>query len=199
MQERDLQHLLRNADRQAGPPPEAPPLTVRQARKLIAQRQRRSRAIVGATTVVLLLGGGTVWRATGVSRSVADPESQVAEAAPAPTPTDVAETDLAALAAEADFHALVARRMIAALRHQQALEAWQKERALGDPIEQIHAELDKTAFRMIARADGIIEQMGERATAIAIYKDVIRLFPKTLSAGVAHDRLAKIDQPQGDT
>ncbi len=204
MDDDQIHQLLWNADRDAGPPTVAAQLTVVAARKLLAERRHRNRSVVAATAVVLLGCVGLAWRAIGVSRPVSQPDLTVASAdAPQDSGADVggnaAETDLAALAAEAEFHARVARRMIAALNHQKSLEAWQKERALGDPLENIRAELDVTAFRMIARADRIIEQMGERDSAIAIYKDVIRLFPKTLSAGVAHDRLARLEQQQGET
>jgi hypothetical protein len=203
MNDVQLHKLLTEADRDAGPPPDGPPLNVVAARKLLARRQQRKRVVLGSTAFALL-AAGILWRAVGVSRPVSDQDVPAAQVAANQSSgnnaiSQVSEADIAALAAEAEFHALVARRMIAALNQQKALEAWQKEQALGDPLENLRAELDETAFRMIARADQIIQQMGERDSAIAIYKDVIRLFPKTLSAGVAHDRLARLDQLQGET
>ncbi len=109
--------------------------------------------------------------------------------------------EIAALRAEiARLEAEVESRL-AAVRHMLALEAAERRRdelrrqlARPDMAEQIAREVDEAAFIIVYDADRQRKRQGGRASAIAAYRDVVRLFPQTRWAKVAQNRLTEIEK-----
>lgn len=67
------------------------------------------------------------------------------------------------------------------------------------PSEVSTAEvMEVTAYRMLLRADALLAEMQPREEAIAIYRNVVRLYSKTHSAQLARQRLSELGIPEGD-
>ncbi len=71
------------------------------------------------------------------------------------------------------------------------LHELRRELARLDISRQIARDVDEAVFIMIYDADLRLEK-GQRKSAVDIYQDVIRLFPKNRWAKVAREKLAKI-------
>ena len=63
---------------------------------------------------------------------------------------------------------------------------------MADPLEEVHRQIDKTAFILLYQADRRYNQLNLKDSAIQTYKRVLELFPQTESAKTAKQRLQKI-------
>lgn len=169
-----LKQLLRNAD--------APPLVGDSAelagrvwRRREAQiRQRRT----GTAIAVVLLVGGTLLlhlRPAQVRRIAIDKPVR-----------QNANVSLASLEIDAKLHAMTAQMLMALERTRRARADISAE---PDPIEQVHFQRDRAAMTLIYEADRFIAQPHQTDLAIAQYRKVIELFPKSKWADVARQRL----------
>lgn len=174
----------------------APRDLCRRVRELDRRRRNRVRVLTASLPAVLLAAGLATWawrgpRENGDLRVAGDRGAGVAQLAVGGGGDTVSLEEIERLAAEADFHLLVARRMIAAFEHERAMEQVRRELALGDGLDEVRRELDVVAYRMICRADRMREAMQPSEEAVALYRQVIELFPTTHSAELARERLAQ--------
>lgn len=131
---------------------------------------------------------------------------------PRPQPADEpkqAAADRAALRADAALRAEIARlearadARIAEARHLLVIAAAHRRRdeclrqlARLDTAERIARQAEETAFIIVYDADLLREQPGRIQSAVAGYREAVRLFPQTKWAEVARKKLAQIDRPR---
>ena len=107
--------------------------------------------------------------------------------------------DEAALRAEITRLEVRADARIAEARHLLAIAAARRRRdehlrrlARLDAAERIAREAEETAFIIVYDADRLREQPGRTQSAIAGYREAVRLFPQTKWGEVARKKLAQI-------
>ena len=66
-----------------------------------------------------------------------------------------------------------------------------------DAAEQIAREVDEAVCIMLYDADQRLKHPGKREAAVAIYRNVIRLFPQSRWADVAREKLSNIQSLEG--
>ncbi len=129
-------------------------------------------------------------------RSVANTESSHVKASDRTNDTDppLSEAELLAevarLNAEAEMHAHTARLMQVAFAGLRAERDLRKELRKGDPLDWIHEQQNRTALRMMMRAERMSEQAGSRAEVASTYRRIVELFPRTHTAELARQRLS---------
>jgi TolA-binding protein len=73
-------------------------------------------------------------------------------------------------------------------------QAQRKLAAMKDPLVEVKEQLDKAAFIIVYQADRKYNELDLKESAIADYRQVIKLYPQTMWAGKAQERLNGIDQ-----
>lgn len=77
-------------------------------------------------------------------------------------------------------------------RQQRLAQANARLAKIGDPLEEINAEVDKAAFVLLYQADVMYEQLKQTESAVKTYNQVIEYFGQTRWADAARERLAEI-------
>jgi hypothetical protein len=148
-------------------------------RALDRARKRRARVLLTAAPLVAIVAAALAW--------------QIFSGQGGP-PFDASE--LERLRTEAEYHERVAREMMA----QMELERSRRRMlATADPLDEIRQQVDVVAYRMILRADNLQTEMMASREAIELYRDVLKLFPKTYSADVARQRLSALGESLEET
>lgn len=177
-----LQQLLQYADKSAGQPQYK---TVSLAS--IAYRQshkRRIQMIVApiAAIVIILAGLGLFTFTKKTSPKPLTPEQVAA-----------LNAQIKDLNARLDSTLKFVQEVIAKERAQDKLDQLNAELAsIPDPIEEMNKKIEKTAFILLYYADKGYEEFRNADDAEISYNRVIALFPQTLSARLAKERLEKI-------
>ncbi len=102
--------------------------------------------------------------------------------------------DIASLEAEVESRLVVVRHVLALEAVERRRDELRRQLAQPDIAEQIAREVDEAAFIIVYDADKQQKRQGGRASAIAAYRDVVRLFPQTRWAKVAQNRLTEIEK-----
>src|SRR5262249_37807784 len=147
MHDEELRQLLRRAEADIEPAVAAPRDLCRQVRALDRRRRRQTRLLAASASAVLLTVGLAAWTQWELRENNDVRIAQEHNVGVAPLAVDRNQEtssleEIARLEAEADFHLLVARRMIAAFEHEQAIERARREVALGDGLDDVRRELD---------------------------------------------------------
>jgi len=182
-----FEKLLRETDNHAGEPPAAPAdLAARVVRRAEAQRRRRL-AIGSAAAAVLLAAGLTLpmWR--GRARVTVGPVDTAALAAQA-----------AQLRAEADWRSAVARRTRELEARHARLAALRAVAAQPDPVQQSRSAVEQAAGIIFQQGDRLYRDFKLPQQAAESYREVLRLFPTSLWAARARERLTEIETRQGE-
>jgi hypothetical protein len=207
-----LKRLLHRADAQSEPALMPAGEMVRRVESAVRrQQQRRATAVAVVIPIMFAIVGLTAWRpsrnpapevqrepAIAISnRSIPAAEQQLTPFGP--DKVERVRQEIAALEAEADLHLQIARRMIADRERDVTLALARSALTDDEPSEAVRERLDLVAFRMIARADRLRSEPRRNEDPVAIYREVVRLFPTTDSATEARLRLAELDpiQPPG--
>jgi hypothetical protein len=190
-----LGKLLAEADLAAGVPGGASGDLARRVRIEAARRRRiRVRAGVGTAAAVAIL----ILVITIPTRLPGTPsEKTVAMDRPEGTaitsdPQEVARLmgQVAALRAEAAGREVAVAAMV---RRETAVRgAWAGRVAAVDPLERIRAAQDVGAMAMVRQADRRYRESDRKDPAVAAYGRVVELFPKSVWASVARQRLVEI-------
>ena len=172
-----LQRLLRAADADAGPPPRMPDgLSSRVLQRVKARRARRVLLRSAAALILLAVGASVAFWPRGVkSAGVELPAAQAAR-----------------WQAEADWRAAVARRTETFLARQSRAAALRKVAAQPDPVQAARAQVERAASILLQQGDTLSRQFGLPQQAAASYQEILRLFPKTVCAGLARERLTEL-------
>ncbi len=118
---------------------------------------------------------------------------------PPPPPPQIAslEAQVKQLQAQTDATLKLVREVLQRDRQDRRLAALEAELAsIPDPLRQIDAQVDKTAFLRIYQADRLYKELNQTESAVQAYKEVIQLFPQNRWADVARERLAEIEHRQ---
>jgi len=181
-----FEKLLRETDNHAGEPPAAPAdLAARVVRR--AEAQRRRRLAIGAAAAVVLAAGLTLpmWR--GRARVTVGPVDTAALAAQA-----------AQLRAEADWRSAVARRTRELEARHARLAALRAVAAQPDPVQQSQSAVEQAAGIIFQQGDRLYRDFKLPQQAAESYREVLRLFPTSLWAARARERLTEIESAQGE-
>jgi len=214
MRDDPLQDLLQTAAAELERTIVVPGELAQRVRSLDRKRRRNARRLAVLAPLVVVGVVVACWR-TGAFNEFAE-EPQLAgesvrpgtDSLPVGLPSKVAndenvlaatpEADPARLAAKADHHHRIAMRLIAMRKRDRAVEEARSSIANQEPDGDSREQIEVVAYRMIIRADGLRQAMRPNAEVLAIYRDVIHLFPKTHSAELARQRLTELGTPKGD-
>jgi tetratricopeptide (TPR) repeat protein len=187
--EEEIRALLQKADRAAGPPVYRRPTAAGIRRRLRRKWRVRAGVPVLAAAVVLV--------ATAVGVICLWPQKPQPEPQPEPQRIASLETQVKQLQAQTDATLKLVREVLERDRQERRLAALNAELAsIPDPMREMDAQVDKTAFLLIYQADRLYKELNQTESAVAQYKEVIQLFPKNRWADVARERLAEIEQHQ---
>jgi hypothetical protein len=76
----------------------------------------------------------------------------------------------------------------------------QRLASIPDPLDEIQARVDQTAFSMLYQADLLYKQLNLKDSALEAYNRVIELFPNNRWAETARQRIKEIEeQPRNKT
>ena len=172
--------LSRLADR-AGPGPTPEAVSRRLRRPTLLRRAGAGGALALAAVAMLVFG-------TPRPRPAGDAKQAGADEA-------ALRAEIARLEARADARLAEARHLlaIAAARHRR--DECLRQLARLDTAERIARQAEETAFIIVYDADRLREQPGRIQSAVAGYREAVRLFPQTKWGEVARKRLAQIDRP----
>lgn len=182
MNEQELQRLLARAERDV----EWTPVDPARIRTLAAERRRvRRRRRLVISTVAPLVGllallGWMRMRDAGPVVTVADTR---------PTAERIAELQQRSKVQLEALRETLAEIELELARHDDDLAEVR--------LDRVREELDVVAAQMMYQADRLRADQRPQEEVLAVYRDVIRLFPETRAASEARDRL-NLSAPQGD-
>jgi len=111
------------------------------------------------------------------------------------TDTEAAlRTEIACLQAEAELRTVMVDHMLALESQDRLNKKLRKLSARPDPAEQIALSVEEAAFVILHHADRVRQEDSGREAAVAAYRQVVTLFPRTRWAEVARKRLSEIDK-----
>lgn len=194
MPKKPLEKWLRLADEAAGSPPPPAGNLAEGVRRLAAQRRRR--AVLGG----LGLAAAACVAAVALLRTPAEgprpAPAPVAEVPKTPSDAEVARLrqELAQVRNEADSRLRVARAVMQMERQSQlSAEIQRAAPAWLDPLEPIRREVDKAARTMLCQADRMAGDPARQPAAAEKYREVSQLFPQSLWAEVARQKLLQME------
>ena len=203
MKEDRLKELLQKADRTAPVPRVSPDLA-----KLVqkaAGRRRKARIAASLAAAAMAAVGITItgWLTQPGRTPVAAPQvvKQIASLqADTPEETSQLRAELDELRREIDARMAIIEQMIVRQEQRERLAKLERRLAeLGDPLEEVKQQLEKAACTIVYYADRKYNELNLIESAIADYQQVIKLYPQTIWAQKAQNRLENIEnQFEGD-
>jgi len=210
-----LEQLLRqSAD--TDPAPAVPEDLADRVRRLGRSRRRRHRVLAGSAVVLTLIITAGIWplagRTTGRVGIAHQDTVQDSTSADDPGPPlrygpatqDIDDTEVLALQAQIDQLSRQVARLEARIKEEEAhrrlrqrLAALRRELRKPDPRDLAMAEIEKTAFLGVHRAEAC-EKRNRTGEARKQYQQVVHLFPNTSWAQVAQARLNKQSSEKGE-
>lgn len=193
MPKEPLEKWLRLADEAAGSPPPLAGNLAEGVRRLAARHRRR--AVLGG----LGLAAAAVVAAVVLLRPPAEgprpAPGPVAEVPKMPSDAEIARLrqELAQVRSEADSRLRVARALIQMERQAQLSAEIQRAPGWLDPLEPIRREVDKAARTMLCQADRMAGDPAQQESAAERYREVSQLFPQSLWADVARQKLSQME------
>jgi hypothetical protein len=185
--EETIKDLLRRAD-VAAPAPSFGPVTAAHLRRRLHHRRIVALGMPAAAAAVVLVGAGLWHLKTG---------TRVTPRAPEPIAVAELESQIRELRAQSDATLKLVREVLERDRRERHLAAMEDELArIGDPMQEIQRQVDKTAFVMVYQADRLYKELNQTESAVEAYKEVIQLFPDNRWADVARERLSQIEKRQ---
>jgi len=219
MNDMRLEQLLRqSAD--TDPAPAVPEDLADRVRRLGRSRRRRHRVLAGSAVVLTLIITAGIWPLAGRTSQVADtpgasgglPAAAYTRAPIISGPmapvngkaTTSASAEVLALQAQIDQLRRQVARLEARIKEEEArrrlerrVAALRRELRKPDPRDLAMAEIEKTAFLGVHRAEAC-EKRNRTGEARKQYQQVVRLFPNTSWAKVAQARLNKESSEKGE-
>jgi hypothetical protein len=179
-----IKRLLESADKAAG----APSFGHIGAAAVRARLRRRRMMVAGLPAAAILLFALGVWCVySGTREATSQDEGRIA----------TLEEQVRQLQVQTEAALKLVQDVLAQERQQQRLDALEAELAsIRDPMEEIQAQADKTAFTLVYQANRFYHEPSQTQSAIEAYEQVIRLFPESHWADEASKRLAEIRTQQ---
>lgn len=194
MPKEPLEKWLRLADEAAGSPPPLAGHMAEGVRRLAARRRRRAvLGGLGLAAAACVAAVALMWPPAEGPQPAPGP---VAEVAKAPSDAEVTRLrqELAQVRSEADSRLRVARAMMQMERQSQLSgEIQRATSAWSDPLEPIRREVDKAARTMLCQADRMAGDLAQQPAAAEKYREVSQLFPQSLWADVARQKLSQME------
>lgn len=192
-----LKRTLQEADAAAGSPPELPVDLAQRVQRLAVRRRRMRFGLSAAAALVLAAGTTALWtQAPSPSRS--DRAPQTVRHEPQPLDVEATRLEIERLRREADTRLAVVQRTQGILEQYRRTAASRKQTPAADPIADARREVEKAACVLVYQADRMCREMSLCDSAVVKYQRVVELFPDTVGAAVARERLDKIKQKKGD-
>jgi len=183
--EEQIKQLLAEADEAAGKPIFRGLTTAGIRRQ--AQRRRLVRVAAPASLAAVL----------AVAAALSALWMHTREPLPQPQRIASLEKQVQQLQAQTDATLKLVQEVLERDRQDRRLAALETELAsIPDPVKEIDRQVDETAFILIYQADKLYQELNQRESAVAAYKEVIQLFPTNRWAAVARERLSQIEQPR---
>jgi len=183
MTEDKIKNLLQEADRMAGlPGPVSANLSAIVRRRAHRRHLRiRLTATLAAAAVVLIAAG--IWNLMiKTTEQTKDQEKIV-----------LLEKQFEQLRAKTDAAVNLIQEMLVAEQKQHSLNELEAQLAsIPDPLEVIQKQVDKTASILVYQADRLY-RVKRTDSAVETYNRVIELFPRTIHAQKARQRLLEIE------
>ncbi|MHC4574679.1 MAG: tetratricopeptide repeat protein [Planctomycetota bacterium] len=182
MTEDKIRSLLQRADKVAGPPARPPAnLTAAVRRRAHRRRKRNLVASVAAAATILIAVG--VWSLATRTTERRSEQERIASL----------EAQLHQLQARADATLNLIKEVLEREQQQRRLAELQAKLAsIGDPLEEVQEQVEKTAFILVYQADRMYLELDQKDSAVRTYRRVVELFPQTRSADTAKQRLSEI-------
>jgi tetratricopeptide (TPR) repeat protein len=183
MTEDKIKNLLQEADRMAGlPGAVSANLSAVVRRRAHRRHLRISLTVPLAAAAVILIAAG-IWNvAIRTTEKTKDQEKIV-----------LLEKQFEQLQAKTDAAINLIQEMLVAEQKQHSLSELEAQLAsIPDPLEVIQKQVDKTASILVFQADRLY-RVNRKDSAIETYNRVIELFPRTIQAQKARQRLLEIE------
>ncbi len=183
MKQDNLENLLREVDRMAGPPDRIR-VDVSAVRRRADRRHRVRLTCSVAAAAVLVIAAG-IWYQPGDSPEQTNEQEKII----------AIETQVKQLQTSMDAALSLIQEVLEDERQQTTLKALEAELASipPDPLKEIRKQVDETAFILVYQADQLYRELNKTESAVETYKRVIRLFPGNQWAAVARGRLTEIE------
>ncbi|MDT8300067.1 MAG: hypothetical protein RQ760_01195 [Sedimentisphaerales bacterium] len=183
MTEDKIKNLLQEADRMAGlPGPVSANLSAIVRRRAHRRHLRISITAPLAAAAVILIAVGILNFSFRTNEQTKDPEKLV-----------LLEKQFEQLQAKTDAAVNLIQEMLVAEQKQLSLNELEAQLAsIPDPLEVIQRQVDKTASILVFQADRLY-RTNRTDSAVETYNRVIELFPKTIQAQQARQRLSEIE------
>lgn len=194
MPKEPLEKWLRLADEAAGSPPPLAGNLAEGVRRLAARRRRR--AVLGGLGLAAAVGVAAVVLLRPPAEGPRPAPGPVAEVPKMPSDAEIARLrqELAQVRSEADSRLRVARALIQMERQAQlSAEIQRAAPAWLDPLEPIRREVDKAARTILCQADRMAGDPAQQESAAERYREVSQLFPQSLWADVARQKLSQME------
>jgi tetratricopeptide (TPR) repeat protein len=183
MTEDKIKNLLQEADRMAGlPGPVSANLSTIVRRRAHRRHLRASLTAPLAAAAVILIAAGIWTLMIKTTEQTKDQEKIV-----------LLEKQFEQLQAKTDAAVNLIQEMLVAEQKQHSLNELEAQLAsIPDPLEVIQKQVDKTASILVFQADRLY-RVNRKDSAIETYNRVIELFPRTIQAQKARQRLLEIE------
>jgi len=183
MTEDKIKNLLQEADRMAGlPGPVSANLSTVVRRRAHRRHLRISITAPLAAAAVILVAVGILSFTFRTTEKTKDQEKIV-----------LLEKQFEQLQAKTDAAVNLIQEMLVAEQKQYSLDELEAQLAsIPDPLDEIQRQVDKTASILVFQADRLYRAQ-RTDSAIETYNRVIDLFPKTIQAQKARQRLLEIE------
>ena len=183
MTEDKIKNLLQEADRKAGLPGAV------SANLSAIVRRRAHRRHLRISITAPLAAAAVILIAVGISNfTFRTPEKTNDQAK-----IDLLEKQFEQLQAKTDAAVSLIQEMLVAEQKQHSLNELEAQLAsIPDPLEEIQKQVDKTASILVFQADRLY-RVNRTDSAVETYNRVIELFPKTIQAQKARQRLSEIE------
>ncbi|MBN1125421.1 MAG: hypothetical protein JXA82_10470 [Sedimentisphaerales bacterium] len=183
MDEKKLEALLRQADALL------PVKSIPETNQLVSIAHRRLRRRQSLRRVGVVAAAACLFICTGLwsLHLQTNHEQQVVNL----------ETQIHLLQQRTDSALRLVEETLAQIKEQdRARQRTSQIETISDPIEEITAQIDKTAFTMLYQADRLYRELRLQNDAVEAYQRLIELFPENRWARVARQRLEEIQQQE---
>ncbi len=184
MTEDKIKNLLQEADRMAG----LPSFVSSNLSAIVRRRAHRRHLLVcltpplAAAAVILIAAG--IW-----SFVIRTPEQTNGR-----EKIVLLEKQLEQLQVRTDAALNLIQEVLVAKQEQYSLDELEAQLAsIPDPLEEIQRQVDTTAHILVYQADRLYRELNRTDSAVETYNRVIELFPKTIQAQKARQRLLEIE------
>jgi len=189
-----LKELLCQADEAAGAAPELGDGLAKRVRQLAWRRRMLRMTLPAAAAAILMIGFGMAYWLIGDTPSppdlsnggifIVDNKNQEAEQL---------KLELVQLQKEADTQRQIIAMLLEKQRQEAELVSLETELAeMSDPLDEVFRQVEQAAYTVFYHAEQKYTQMNLRDSAIADYRQIIKLYPQTRWARVAQSKLKEI-------